>query len=79
MITNEDYQRVQDQILNLAVLIKQMPLKEFIEAADRAETIGPFTDPTLYLKARGRLAKIKQLAYRLKDFQDLAMIMLELF
>ena len=69
-MTNEEYLKVQEQIVLLSNLVKAMPLKEFIEAADRADTIGPFVDPTLWRDAQKNLAVIMELARGLMTFQE---------
>jgi len=66
----EQYETTQSQLLTLAGLVKLMPLQDFIAAADHAETIGPFVDPTLFIQAGKKLAAIKYLARALKHFQD---------
>lgn len=65
----EDYISTQAQILAIAKIINNIPLYEFIEAASRAETIGPLIDPTLYLAAIDNLTTIKHLAQSLLPFK----------
>ena len=69
---NEQYELVQSQILTIAGIVKLLPLKDFIEAADKADAVGAFLDPTLYRAASKKLAVIIQLARGLKGFQDVA-------
>ncbi len=64
------YLEVQTQLMTFAGIVLNMPLKEFLEAAERAETVGPILDPTLWMKANQRLTMIKDLARKLKAFQD---------
>lgn len=44
-----------------------LPLGPFINSANRAETLGPVLDPTLYKEGGQKLAKIKRLAEILLD------------
>ena len=65
----EDYISTQAQILAIARIVNDIPLYEFIEAAARAETIGPLIDPTTYLAAADNLTTIKHLAQSLVPFK----------
>lgn len=69
MIDEEQYITTQHQLGTLAGLVLAMPLDGFVEAAERASTIGPFVDPTLYRKAGDNLANITALARALLTFK----------
>jgi hypothetical protein len=69
---NEQYLNVQSQVLLITTLVKTIPLKEFIEAANKADTLGPIFDPSLWLLANKPLQQITALAKGLKEFQDRA-------
>ncbi len=73
-MNQEEYLELQQRIILLANLVKGMPLKEFIEAAEKADVVGPFVDPTLWRLANENLAVIIDLARRLLKFQEKAMI-----
>jgi hypothetical protein len=68
-MTEEEYLTMQSQLFTLASLVRGLPLEEFLLRINHAETIGPILDPTLYLQAGDKLAKIKRLAEGLHDFQ----------
>ena len=51
-------------------IVKDMPLSEFIAAVDRADTIMPIMDPTLWMQNHKKLDELKELAIALKVFQD---------
>lgn len=67
-----DYLITQMTLLNAAQSIQGIAdLDEFIERIDRAETIAPYTDPTLYmhnLRAGDPLAAMRELAVAAKRF-----------
>ncbi|MFH0809826.1 MAG: hypothetical protein V2A77_05090 [Pseudomonadota bacterium] len=65
----EQYMQVQQQVVMLANMVRALPLALFIETAAKAETVGPFLDPTLYREAAGKLALIMGLARALQRFQ----------
>lgn len=69
-MNKEEYQQTQEQIVLLANLVRQMPLKEFIEDADRAAAIGPILDPTLWRAGSKNLGTIMDLARSLREFQS---------
>ncbi len=48
VVTQENYQANLAQLWALAFLIEEAPLGEMLAAAERADTIGPIVDPTLY-------------------------------
>ncbi len=74
---NEQYLETQQQIIMLANLVKAMPLKEFTEAADKADAIGPFVDPTLWRAGEWNLRAIRELAHGLRTFQNIAVTVAE--
>jgi len=70
-MTNEEYLQTQQNILFLSGVIAKMPLAEFINKAEMADTLGPFADPTLWMKGKDNLAAILDLARALRNFQDI--------
>lgn len=68
-MNRKQYTQVQLQLQVLAHAVKDIPLYEFIQAIERAETFGPIVDPTLYRRGIGSLTKIKQLAESLLPFK----------
>jgi len=69
---NAEYLQVQSGIAFVVGLVRDMPIAEFIEAADKADAIGPFVDPTLWRAGHERLQSLKELGQELKRFQDKA-------
>ena len=65
----EDYINIQNQILAIRGIIKDLPLTEFITAIDRADTLGPIIDPTLWIKGNNQMSKIRKLASCLLQLQ----------
>ena len=61
---NEEYKMTQEMLLMLARQVRLLKLGEFLRAIDRAETLGPSLDPTLYRASLydGNLERIKRLA-----------------
>ena len=58
----EEYINIQNQILAIRRIIKDLPLTEFITAIDRADTLGPIIDPTLWIKGNEQMKEIRELA-----------------
>lgn len=61
-LTEDQYMDVQNELLMLCSLMARLPLEEFLEDINRAETVGPIVDPTLYIQGREPLSQIKSLA-----------------
>lgn len=68
-MNKEDYASTQSQIMMLASLIMPLDLAEFLRAIDRAETLGPLLDPTLYHAAGRQLNDVKAIAEALYGTQ----------
>lgn len=67
---NSEYMRVQSQLLMMANLVEDLPILDFIEKAERSNTISSIVNPTLWMKGHESLDKIIELARSLKSFQD---------
>ncbi len=65
----EQYAAVQGQLLAIVSIVAEMPLQEFIAAGERAQSIGPFIDPTLWQKGTKQLDGVMRLAIALRVFQ----------
>jgi len=65
------YLATQQQIMTFAQLLKGLPLADFLETLDRADTVGAFVDPTLYRSAlqSGKLDLVKDVAEALCEAQ----------
>jgi hypothetical protein len=68
-LTDAEYAQTQSQLLLFAGLLRGMPLERFLESIQRAETVGPLLDPTLYMRAADALSAIKTIAFTLRDAQ----------
>ena len=64
-----DYEITQQQIIFIGMLVKGLPLDEFIAAIDRADTVGPIVDPTPWMRGNKEMMKIRELAAGLRNFQ----------
>jgi hypothetical protein len=73
----EEYLETQQKVVLFANMVKDLPLKEFIELADRADAIGPIMDPTLWRNGHENLDIIRRLAGKLRSFQVEAVNVLE--
>lgn len=78
-MTNDEYLRTQGQLALLAGLIQGLDLEAFLAQAARAEELGPFIDPTLWMKGHDRLAMIRELAKAALGFQRAAKKFAETF
>ena len=47
-ITKEDYHMTLQVLYSWAAMLNMLPLQECYDAANLADTVGPFLDPTLY-------------------------------
>ncbi len=63
------YRATQQQIMAFAGLVHDLPLKEFIETGEHAQAVGPFVDPTLWVKGTKKLDEVLRLANALRTFQ----------
>jgi rubrerythrin len=71
---DEEFATVQQQLVLLGSLVRQMNLPGFIERIDRADAIGPLLNPTLYLAATNhrkgnRLSALRDLAQAANVFR----------
>jgi len=48
-----------DLLCNQARIIAMLPLEEWLEGINSAETIGPIMDPTLFIQASRKMTLIK--------------------
>jgi hypothetical protein len=64
------YYETQSTLIVLAQIVDGLDLAGFLQCIERAETVGPVADPTLYVRAMGKLGDVKRLAEAAKTFQD---------
>lgn len=70
LLSKEKYLEVQTQIALIAQIVDGLPLKEFLEDASHADTLGAVFDPTLYAKAMRPLEMVILHAQALRKFQN---------
>jgi hypothetical protein len=70
-MTDAEYALVQSQVMSIAEMVEAtLPIEKldaFIERIERAETMGPVLDPTLFIRAGKAMAKIKSVAIELRS------------
>ena len=69
-MTEEEYLQTQHQVEMVAGIVAEMPLREFIATAEKADSVGPFVDPTLWREASDNLGALLDIARGLRNFQD---------
>lgn len=69
---SEKYQMVQDTLLGQAqvavTLVEAMELDDFVKVAERSLEIGPYADPTAWMRGKERLEKIVEVAKAYRSF-----------
>ncbi len=69
---NDQYLEVQQQLVSLARIVREMPLGAFVNKIARAEALGPIVDPTLYRQTMDTVQILGRLASALLLFQEVA-------
>ena len=77
-MTGEEYLQTQSQIMAMANIVTGIPLRKFITDAERADTIGPILDPTLWIRGHDNLATILDIARSLLRFQEVIVTKIDL-
>lgn len=70
-MTKEEYQDTQQRLMLIRQLCEGMPLSELLRAIERADVMGPVLGPTLWMRGRGELEKVRELAKALQVFMAL--------
>ena len=73
----DKYELIQNQIMLLGSAVSDLDLDQFIEAIDRADSVGPILDPTLWIKTHDTMYQIRKLAVALKGFQKVVREMIQ--
>jgi hypothetical protein len=68
-MTEEKYMEIQTVIGVTAAFVRELDLQGFLAAIDKAESVGPIIDPTLYLKSHRQMNRIREAADVLLTFQ----------
>jgi hypothetical protein len=71
-MTNDQYKFTQELILQYAKVIRVMPLEQFIDAINLADTAGVILDPTAWMKGEKAMHQIKHLAEALLGVKRIA-------
>ena len=65
----ETYAATQQILLDIARKVVLLQLDDFLAAIERADTLGPILDPTLYRAGVGSMMKIERIASACRAFQ----------
>jgi hypothetical protein len=68
-LTDAEYTMLQSQLFTFGNIVRDMPLDAMLERISKAETIAPFTNPTLHRAGIAKLELIKRMAEGLRGFQ----------
>jgi len=66
----KDYINTQNTLIMIHGMLQGLDLAEFIDSINRAETIGPILDPTLYMEGHKKMGNIKKLAEKALELQS---------
>jgi hypothetical protein len=72
MVSDEEYGLIQAQLNVATAMIKPLKLREFLNRIERAESVGPVLDPTLYREAMDKMASVKRIAAAALELQRIA-------
>lgn len=68
-LSNEEYLETQLWIMMIGALVRDMPLKAFIERAERGASLGPLLAPSHFIAGSEKLDLVIKLAKALHAFQ----------
>lgn len=68
-LTRTQYAARLQEAYHIALLVNALPLDGMLEAIDRAETLGPVLDPTLWIRKADDMAKDKRIIEALIEAQ----------
>lgn len=71
-MTDEEYLTVQHQLQAIGGLILGMDLDGFLERIERAETLTPVLDPTLWMRGADKLREVREIAEAVRSVQTVA-------
>lgn len=69
-MTKDEYEKTQSQLMLLASMVRLLPLREFVETAEHAYNVAPFTEPTLYRIGAKKLGLVLRCARGALAFQN---------
>lgn len=65
-----EYIQIQQQLLCLAGILKDVKINEFLHKINICETVAPLIEPTLYIEGADKLTFIKRIAESAQVFQS---------
>jgi hypothetical protein len=65
-----EYTAIQNQLVMLAGIVNDLDLDGFLAAINKAESIGPILDPTLFMAGSEKLRQVSNLAHAFKQVQN---------
>jgi hypothetical protein len=71
-VNDEEYMTVQTQLQAIGGLVLGMDLDGFLERIDRAETLTPILNPTLWMRGAEKLREVREIAEAVRDVQKVA-------
>lgn len=72
-MTNEEYLNNQGTLIRISTLLQNVDFEGFLQRINTAQTLGPLTDPTLYIRGGGRLQLLKDFATALAPTKQISM------
>lgn len=70
-MSDAEYADTQNAIELIASIVRGLPLDAFIARAERSLEVGAYVDPTLYIKANGKLQLVLDHAKQLRRVQEI--------
>jgi hypothetical protein len=64
-----EYQMAVDQVVMLARMSLEVEADEVLKAIDHADTVGPYLDPTAWIRGHEAMGEVKKLVVAFARFQ----------
>jgi hypothetical protein len=61
-VTAEEYELTQELMINYGRIFAAMPIEDFLAKLERADTVGPFLDPSLWMRGHKAMDEIREIA-----------------
>lgn len=61
-VENHEYKQIQDMVVSIAYVAAGLDLEGFLARLDRADSIGPIVDPSLWMAANENMQRIRKVA-----------------
>ena len=69
----EQYMQTQHQLMVIASLVAEMPLEEFLADIQKADSVGPILNPSLWIAGNEKMQMVKQLAQAALDVKTVTL------